>query len=243
MTIENGGEHETLAPVIPLFGGPVPATPDASPPEPAWNATWADDPEPADEDEDEYDRFGNDTSHLRVPASADPVADARGRAEEARDRAEKGLLKKLRARSLSVREARAVLRDHELAEDAVDDLIGAFERLGYLDDARLAEQLVHSGSDRKGQGRKAIAQTLAKRGVAREVADAALEELPDDDFERALEFARSKASSMRGLERDVAVRRLAGQLARRGYGGPVAMNATRQALDELSRPVGRVRFE
>ncbi|MFD4959259.1 regulatory protein RecX [Microbacterium sp. NPDC058389] len=230
MTNENGGEPETLAPVIPLFGGPAPVAPS----EPAWNATWADDPEPADDDE--YDRFGNDTSHLRTPDAADAAADAR-------DSAEKSLLKKLRARSLSVREARGVLREHDLDDEAIDELIASFERLGYLDDAKLAEQLVHSGSDRKGQGRKAIAQTLAKRGVARDVADAALEELPDDDFERALEFARTKASSMRGLERDVAVRRLAGQLARRGYGGPVAMNATRQALDELSRPVGRVRFE
>lgn len=229
---EDGGEGETLAPVIPLFGGSVPAAPAEAPSEPAWNATWADDPESAD---DEYDRFGNDTSHLRVPDTA--------AAADAREGAEKSLLKKLRARSLSVREARGVLRDHELDDEAIDEVIASFERLGYLDDAKLAEQLVHSGSDRKGQGRKAIAQTLAKRGVAREVADAALEELPDDDFERALEFARSKASSMRGLERDVAVRRLAGQLARRGYGGPVAMNATRQALDELSRPIGRVRFE
>ncbi|MGN6220469.1 MAG: regulatory protein RecX [Microbacterium sp.] len=227
---DDGGEPETLAPVIPLFGGPAPR----APPEPAWNATWADDPEPADDDE--YDRFGNDTSHLRAPDAASLAADAR-------DAAEKSLVKKLRARSLSVREARGVLRDHGLDDEGIDELIASFERLGYLDDAKLAEQLVHSGSDRKGQGRKAIAQTLAKRGVPRDVADAALEELPDDDFERALEFARTKATSMRGLDRDVAVRRLAGQLARRGYGGPVAMNATRQALDELSRPVGRVRFE
>jgi len=233
MTTENGGGHERLAPVIPLFGGPAPTAPLEASPEPAWNATWADDPESADDD---YDRFGNDTSHLRVP-------DAAAAAAGVRENAEKSLLKKLRARSLSVREARGVLRDHELDDEAIDEVVASFERLGYLDDARLAEQLVHSGSDRKGQGRKAIAQTLAKRGVSREVADAALEELPDDDFERALEFARGKASSMHGLERDVAVRRLAGQLARRGYGGPVAMNATRQALDELSRPVGRVRFE
>ena len=48
---------------------------------------------------------------------------------------------------------------------------------------------------------------------------------------------------MRGLERDVALRRLAGQLARRGYGGSAALNAARQALDESMRPTGRVRFD
>ncbi|WP_345546376.1 regulatory protein RecX [Microbacterium jejuense] len=191
------------------------------------------------DDDDRYDfggRDGDDTAQLQAPSASLAAADAR-------DQAEKSLLKKLRARSLSVREARAVLREHDLDDETSDELISSFERLGYLDDAKLAEQLVHSGSDRKGQGRKAIAQTLAKRGVARDIADAALDELPDDDFERALEFSRSKAGSMRGLDRDVALRRLSGQLARRGYGGPVAMNAARQALEELSRPVGRVRFE
>jgi regulatory protein len=246
--VSDGGERDSLAPVIPLFGGPVPAAPpsaaegewaDAATPqgEPAWNSTWADDVESSDDDPFASEgRGGDDTTHLRAATAAET-------ADEARQQAEKTLLKKLRARSLSVREARAVLREHGLDDDTSDEMISSFERLGYLDDARLAEQLVHSGSDRKGQGRKAIAQTLAKRGLARDVADTALDELPDDDFERALEFSRSKAGSMRGLERDVALRRLAGQLARRGYGGPVAMTAARQALDELSRPVGRVRFE
>ncbi|MFC8682953.1 regulatory protein RecX [Microbacterium ureisolvens] len=157
--------------------------------------------------------------------------------------AERGLLKKLRARQLSVSEAKTYLGQHDLDGDAVAAIVDAFLARGYLDDARLAEQVVHAGVDRKGQGRQAIAQSLAKRGVPRDIADAALAELPDDDAERALEFARSKAASMRGLERDVALRRLAGQLARRGYDGSSALNAARQALDEAGRPSGRVRFE
>ncbi|WP_307785486.1 regulatory protein RecX [Microbacterium hibisci] len=160
-----------------------------------------------------------------------------------RDAAERGLLKKLRARQVSVAEATSYLAQHELQGEAVDAILDAFLARGYLDDARLAEQIVHAGIDRKGQGRQAISQSLAKRGVPRDVADAALAELPDDDAERALEFARSKAGSMRGLERDVALRRLAGQLARRGYGGSAALSAARQALDEATRPSSRVRFE
>ena len=70
-----------------------------------------------------------------------------------------------------------------------------------------------------------------------------LAELPDDEFERALDFARQKARSMRDLDREVALRRLSGQLARRGYGGK-ALAAARQALDEASRPQPRgVRFD
>ena len=84
----------------------------------------------------------------------------------------------------------------------------------------------------KGQGRQVIAQSLAKRGVPRDVADAALATLPDDDYERAIEFARGKARSLQSLDRDTALRRLTGQLARRGYGGSIAMTAARTALDE-----------
>jgi regulatory protein len=120
-----------------------------------------------------------------------------------------------------------------------------FEQRGYLDDAALAEHLVTSGSQRKGQGRVAISRTLAQRGIPREVADEALSALEDDDAERALEYARSKVASLRRYDEDTAIRRLVGQLSRRGYGGSVAMNAARTAWREspFGASRGRVRFE
>lgn len=156
--------------------------------------------------------------------------------------AEKRLLKRLRTRSLSIREARAVLAESELDPETSDALIERAERNGYLDDARLAEQLAHAATERKAQGRQMIAQTLSSRGIPREIVDAALDTLPDDEAERALEFARKKASGLGDLGRDVALRRLSGQLARRGYGA-VALSAARQALDEVSSPRSRVRFD
>ncbi|MEV8266491.1 regulatory protein RecX [Microbacterium sp. NPDC076911] len=156
--------------------------------------------------------------------------------------AENQLLRKLRSRSLSVSEARGVLRDHELSDHHVEELIEKFERLSYLDDAALAEHLVYMGAERKGQGRGAIAQTLSKRGIARDVAEEVLGALGDDEAERALEFARSRASRMSSLENDVALRRLHGQLARRGFGGHIAMTAARTALEEVRRTSSGVRF-
>ena len=239
MRHDDGGERDTLAPVIPLFGGPVPTAPRPTRTRPAsgdvdgavsdgdaygagdvaeaWHPTWAD-------DRPQFDR-PFDSAHA-----------------ENLELAEKVLLKKLRTRSLSVSEARGVLREYSLDAAEVDHLIAQMDEYGYLDDAALADQLIHAGAERKGQGRQAIAQTLAKRGIPREVADAALAELPDDDLERALEFARSKARSLQSLDRDTALRRLTGQLARRGYGS-LAMTAARIALDEGSRGSGGgVRF-
>ena len=93
-------------------------------------------------------------------------------------------------------EARKVLIQNDVPAHRAEAIIDEFTRHGYLDDAALAEQLVHVGVDRKGQGRQVIAQTLAGRGVPRDVADAALSAIPDDEAERALEFARSRASRL-----------------------------------------------
>lgn len=169
--------------------------------------------------------------------------------QQLREGAEELLVRKLRSRSLSLSEARLVLRGYEressrLDPAVIDEVIDDFCRRGYLDDAILAGQLVTSGVERKGQGRVALSRALAQRGIPRDVIDAALDELPDDDADRALEYARTKARSMARLDGDTALRRLMGQLARRGYNGSVAMTAAKAALSEVTsgRPTSGVRF-
>ena len=158
------------------------------------------------------------------------------------DAAEKKLLRRLRTRSLSVREARSVLAEQGLEGEAAEELVDQFLRRGYLDDVALADQLVHAGVDRKGHGRQVIAQTMAKRGIPREVADSALAALPDDDEARALEFALSKTRSLRSLDHDTALRRLTGQLARRGYSGSLALRVAKEALTQSGASSSSVRF-
>lgn len=239
----HGGEADGLAPVIPLFGGaaphPAPAASSARRDEPSSpvEASWT-------------GETGDDASTTWHPTWISPAAETSDRSAESESEAddaevlaaEKALMRKLRGRGLSVREARSALRDAALPDAAADAVIARFLDLGYLDDEALAEQLIDKALSRKAQGRQAIAQTLSQRGLPRDVIEIALGALPDDEAERALEFARSKAAAMDGLERDVALRRLSGQLARRGYGS-AALSAARQALDERSSPVRRVRFE
>ena len=52
-----------------------------------------------------------------------------------------------------------------------------------------------------------------------------------DEYETALALARRKARSLAGLERDVAYRRLAGMLARRGFGAGTVHRVLREVLD------------
>lgn len=194
-----------LAPVVPLFGD---------------GRAWVGDGDDASATESQTAE-----SEIAAPVIAESEI-------AAREIAERDLLKKLRTRQLSEKEARALVAERGLEGEQIDAVITAFRSRGYIDDGRLAEQLVHTGVDRKRQGRRAIAMTMTQRGIPRSVADAALSALPDDDAERALEYARRKAATMRGLDRAVALRRLAGQLARRGH--PGALEVARRALEEES---------
>ncbi|WP_336645291.1 regulatory protein RecX [Microbacterium sp. USHLN186] len=220
-------DDDGLAPVIPLFGA-------------AGSARSSTDPAAT----------GGPRAGVRFDdaAESDESASEEPDAESLRRGAEEILVRKLRAKQLSLAEARTVLRGTELDRDLVEDVLDEFCRRGYLDDRTLASLLVTSGTERKGQGRVALARSLSQRGIPREIVDEALGELPDDDAERALEFARSKASGMSRLDWDTALRRLHGQLARRGYGGSVAMDAARTALREAGvgrtgvRPASGVRF-
>lgn len=232
----DGGEAERLAPVIPLFGGgePVPATTlgdrDETDRDDRWHTTWVAGPRgaPAAAPPSSAGDVAATVAATTDGESQAPAADA----GEERMRAERTLLKRLRGRSLSVREARALLGESGIDEGAREEIIAAFLDNGYLDDSRLAEQLLDGALGRKAQGAQAISQTLARRGLERDVIDIALASLPDDEDERALEFARNRARGMTGLDPDTALRRLHGQLARRGFGSR-AMSAARQALDEL----------
>lgn len=231
-----GAGDKPLAPVIPIFGGreqvggdrgAVSAT---SAPRSTVGGTplpWALPGVAVGRD------AGNGVGAAVGAGDGTAVGDGAVLPEEARERAEALLLRRLRGRSLSLAEAGAVVREVEGADEAVvDEVVAKFVDLGYLDDEAFAEQLAMSAIERRGQGRRAVVQTLRKRGIPREIADAAVAELPDDDAERALEFARSKIRGVSGNEYDASLRRLAGQLARRGYSSSVALDAARQALAE-----------
>ncbi|MER7798129.1 regulatory protein RecX [Microbacterium sp. NPDC096154] len=241
-------DSERLAPVIPLFGGG--ATPNAPSEQgagtgesQAWHTTWRDlgsrpeDRRPAPVKPLEVKNQGG-VRFVELPEGDEADDGGQVRAD-----AEERLVKALRRRSLSASEARAKLRESELEPEAIDEIVDRLVRLGALDDAKLAEQLVHAGVERKKQGRRAIAQSLSARGIDRAVIDEALAELPDDDFDRALEYARGKARTLLRYDEETALRRLSGQLARRGYGGGLAMSAARAALDEARRPRSSVRFD
>ncbi|WP_164990578.1 regulatory protein RecX [Agromyces albus] len=147
------------------------------------------------------------------------------------ERIDRLVVSRLRRSALSITEVRSVLVEHGLDEVEIEEWIERYERLGYLDDARLAEQVVHSHGARRGKGSGAIMQELGRRGVDPTAARAAVDELdPEVERENAHAVAERRARQLTGLDRKTAERRLSAFLQRRGYPGDVVREAVSSAL-------------
>ncbi|TXK19831.1 regulatory protein RecX [Homoserinibacter sp. GY 40078] len=139
-------------------------------------------------------------------------------------------MKALGRRPLSRRELERVLRDQGVDDDAIVRESERLVRVGLLDDEALAQTLVGTLQERKGLGRSAIAAELARRMLAPSAIEYALELIDTgDELARAREVGRKRAAQLSSLDRDTAVRRLSGYLARRGYSG----STVRSVVDQL----------
>ena len=97
-------------------------------------------------------------------------------------------------------------------------LLDRFTEVGLIDDAAFARQWVESRQRGKGLAPRALAQELHRKGVAPEVANAAIETIDEQtQHDAALGLVRKRMRSVQGLDHQKALRRLVSMLARKGY--------------------------
>jgi regulatory protein len=126
------------------------------------------------------------------------------------------------------------LRDRGCEPDVAARVLDRMGEVGLVDDEAYAEMFVRSRQETKGLAAGALRHELRQKGVADELVDAALEEIdPEREREQARALVARRLRTMRGLDREVQTRRLAGFLARKGYGPGVAFQVIRDALDGL----------
>ncbi len=122
------------------------------------------------------------------------------------------------------RASRELARSLERKGEPRELVTRAIERLteqGLLDDAAFAESFTRAKVLGAKQSKRRVQQDLARKGVARDVSDAAIEAVFEDEQvdQRDIveQAARKKLASLRKLEPVVRRRRLYAFLARRGY--------------------------
>jgi regulatory protein len=145
--------------------------------------------------------------------------------------ARKILLDQLAGRSCSRAELAKKLSQRNVPSDLANQLLDRFEELGLVNDAAFAASWVESRQRTKQLGRRVLAQELQRKGIAPGVIDQALAQV---DHEAELSSARAliakRLSSMQGLPRQTAYRRLVGLLARKGLSGDVAHQVVIESL-------------
>ncbi|MFJ8620390.1 recombination regulator RecX [Streptomyces clavifer] len=124
------------------------------------------------------------------------------------------------------------LRKREIPDEAAEEVLSRFVDVGLIDDAAFADAWVESRHHGRGLARRALVRELRTKGVDSAVIDEAVGQLdPEQEEETARELVARKLRSTRGLDRDKRLRRLAGMLARKGYGEGMALRVVRQALE------------
>jgi regulatory protein len=118
-------------------------------------------------------------------------------------------------------------------EDVAERVLDRFEDVRLVDDAEFARQWVETRHTGRGLARRALSHELRQRGVADETLREAVDVIGDEaELEAARALVRRRWSSVRGDEPGRRMRRLAGMLARKGYGSAVAYRAIRDVADE-----------
>ncbi|WP_280431649.1 recombination regulator RecX [Nocardia brasiliensis] len=147
-----------------------------------------------------------------------------------------GGLRRPAARARSRAELAQRLAAKGYTADVTDRALDRLAEVGLIDDAAFAEQWVHSRHTFSGKGKQALAQELRRKGVDPADAAPALDTITDDDEEsRARDLVRRKLRTLpTTLDREKALRRLVGMLARRGYNQSTAFAVVKSELAEAS---------
>lgn len=179
-----------------------------------------------DGDSDRNDRRGSAaTRQAKPPAdpgSDDPETKARG-----------VVLRKLTGQARTRHELDRALKVKEIPEAVGNQVLDRMEEIGLVDDAAFARDWVESRQQRRQLSRRALRHELQHKGVDRDDIEEALAGVDgDDEYAAARALAERKARGMAGLSREVRSRRIAGALARRGFGHGLTSRVIAEVLTD-----------
>jgi regulatory protein len=123
------------------------------------------------------------------------------------------------------------LRTKGIPDDVAGEVLDRYVEFGYINDGEFANEWVRQRHEFKGLSRRRLAQELTGKGVSADDQQAALGTIDDDqEWQSARAQAARRFERLRSLPSDVAARRLAGFLARRGYDSSMVMRVVREVV-------------
>jgi len=153
--------------------------------------------------------------------------------------AQDAALRMLSTSRRSRRDLELRLRRQETDQTVIADALGRLDSIGLLNDDEFA--LAEAAAQLRNAARStgAVKRRLRQRGIAGDVADAAVASVVEsdsvDDAERCDAAALKRVRQLRSVDRATAQRRLVGFLMRRGFSGDLVFAAARRALAVWTR--------
>lgn len=148
--------------------------------------------------------------------------------------AQDAALRMLSTSRRSRRDLEMRLRRREVDQTVIADALGRLDSVGLLNDDEFA--LAEAAAQLRNAARStgAVKRRLRQRGIAGDVADAAVASVVDtegvNDAERCEEAAQKRARQLRSFDRVTAQRRLTGFLMRRGFSPDLVFASTKRVM-------------
>lgn len=135
-------------------------------------------------------------------------------------------------RPRSIAEIRRKLREYEVDDEGIDEVIVRLERLGYVNDEEFARFWVRNREEFRPRGAMALRAELRQKGVSDQIIELAVADI--DSYSSAYSAAQKKLRSYRGSDKQTFKRRLGGFLGRRGFDYGTIREVTENLIEELS---------
>jgi len=129
------------------------------------------------------------------------------------------------------------LAERNVPDDVAEAVLDRFEDVKLIDDAEFAQLWVRSRAQNRSLARGALKRELAEKGIAPDLAEAALAQVTDEDEAAGAEsLVRRKLRGSINLgdraERDKYTRRWVAMLARKGYNPSAAFAVVARVIEE-----------
>jgi regulatory protein len=135
-------------------------------------------------------------------------------------------------RPRSAAEVRRNLREKEVPDSVIEQVIERLERTGLVDDMAFARFWVENREMSKPRSERGLRFELRQKGVADDAINAALTEINEDDS--AYRAALERARRIPRTDKQFFAKRLGDFLARRGFSYNVVRETVDRVWDELS---------
>lgn len=129
-------------------------------------------------------------------------------------------------------EVRQKLREMRMIPEAIDHIIGYLIEHDFLNEQRFADSFTRGKFRMKHWGKERIVRELKQRDISPYVIRKALREIPDQEYEPALDhLARKRLAALSGFGKMEQKRKLASYLLYRGWETQLVYDKIRELVD------------